>query len=484
MYDRDVKAENKETLDRLVQAIERLAEIHAKDRKGEDNGNKELLDWLKKNNGNKELLDWLKKNNGNKELLDWLKKNNDGRATREVPTSDDRADVLRTTRGRISAAGGGTGIDELDASVSRINSMFRAMQGDMGGFQKSLVSSLKWGERASELAKAFVKAPAEEFSQAEVSLKEAKKMLLNRVTTEKGGSEGMAEYFKQLSPDAERIEFHRKWMPYDEAVKQATQEKEEELLKRVRAEPRKRNENNGLAVPPPPGAEAANSVTGSQLAKIVTTTLIGARMATVGTIEYNRRFQNFDGVLATDYAMFEQGNLLRDMRHAKKIAPSVQKLLESETNFRDTMAPLKELGSNFYNTALSGANRGIDILMTPISKLAKVINNSSNRMKGLWDETVEGAATGSTIGSILGGVIGFAMGGVKGAVRGAIVGGAWGVGIGAAEGFGTELLTERRRKELDRIIGDPDDKSKKGMIGTFANDLLSRPLAPPRKFIP
>jgi hypothetical protein len=456
MYDRDAKAENKEQLERLLVAIERLAETHAKDRKGEDNSNKELLDWLKKNG--------------------------DSRSVRDVPTSDDRADALRTTQRRTNAIGG-DGEQSLDATtVNRVNSIFKALQGDLGGFQRTISSIANWGERATKIVN-NLQSITPDTTEGEINLKQAKKELLGKLSSEKGGSDGLKEYFKQLSPDPERIEFHRQWMTYDEAVKQATKEKEDALLKRVRSLPRKQAEDNGLLVPPPPGSNTS-PIDGTGLAKIVTTAVIGARLATVGTIEGNRQYQMLDAGLATNYAMFNQKQLLTDMKYARNISPSLRQLLDSEGGLQSTLEPIKSLGATFSNNALSGITQAFDIMLTPVSALSKEINGASNKTKGMWEEVVDKASLFATVGSTVGGIAGLLTGGVGGAIRGAALGGAIGAGFGGVSGAGLELVTERRRKELDKIIGDPNDKSKRGMIGTFANDLVSLPLCPPRRFVP
>lgn len=463
MYDRDVKAENKETLDRLVQAIERLAEIHAKDRKGEDNGNKELLDWLKKNNGT---------------------------AVKEVPASDDRADVLKTTRSRIGSAAG-DGAQGLDyTTINRINSMFRALQGDLGGFQRTIASAVTWGQRATKIVESL-KSVTPGTTEGEITLKQAKQELLSKLTSQKGGSDGLKEYFDQLQPDPQRIEYHRQWMTYDEALKQATNEKEDALLKRARSQPRKQAEDNGLLVPPPPGTSKGVDV--ASLTRIATTVALTAAPIVAGkminslansTIEGNRPYQMLNANLATDYAMFNQKNLITDMRYARNISPAMQQLLQSEAAFKSTMEPIKSLGTSMSASVLSGAVDAFDLLTKPVSAVAKAINEANNTTKGLQDEALNKAGAGAFLGALGGGIAGFFAGGPFGAIAGA----AWGAGAGAAGGaaigIAGEAIGQARKNELDRIMGDPNDLSKKGMIGTFASDLLTRPLAPPRKFIP
>jgi hypothetical protein len=462
MYDRDVKAENKEQLDRLVQAIERLAEIHAKDRKGEDGSNKELLDWLKRNGND--------------------------RGVKEVPASDDRAEVLKTTRRGGSA--GGDGAQELDfQTINRINSAFRALQGDLGGFQRTISSAVTWGERASKVAASLSQVTAE-FDPSKTTLKQAKSDLLSQLTGERGGSAGLAEYFKQLSPDTDRIEYHRQHMPYDEAVKQATREKEEALLKRARSKLVEKKEDNGLLVPPPPGSSAGMDV--ASLAKIATTVALTAAPIVAGkmihslatsTIEGNRPFQMLNANLATDYAMFEQGNLLTNMRYARNISPAIQQLLQSESAFKSTLEPIRSLGTSMSSSLLSGAVDAFDLLTKPISAVAKAINSADNTTKALQEEAGRGAGLGSALGAILGGGAGLITAGPVGAFFGALYGAGAGAAGGAAIGIAGEAIGKARKEELDRITGDEKDLSRKGMIATFADDLVRVPLCPPQRFI-
>ncbi|HQR07038.1 MAG TPA: hypothetical protein PLN21_09460 [Gemmatales bacterium] len=462
MYDRDVKAENKEQLDRLVQAIERLAEIHAKDREGEDNSNKELLDWLKKNNE---------------------------RTVKEVPASDDRAEVLKTVR-RTNAAGG-DGAQELDYStISRINSMFRALQGDLGGFQRTIVSAVTWDERATKIVN-NLQSITPGTTEGEITLKQAKKDLLGKLTSEKGGSEGLKEYFNQLAPDPQRIEYHRQWMSYDEAMEEAAQEKEDEILKRAKSQPRKKDDN-GLLVPPPPGSSTGMDV--ASLAKVATTVALTAAPIVAGkminamansTIEGNRQYQMLNANLATDYAMFNQKNLITDMKYARNISPAMQQLLQSEAAFNSTMEPIKSLGTSMSSSVLSGAVDAFELLAKPISAVAKAINGTDNKAKALQEEAMNKAGLGSVLGAIGGGIAGFFAGGPLGAIGGAAWGAGFGAAGGAAIGIAGEAIGEARKKELDRIIGnDPNDTSKKGMIGMFANELVTSPICPPRKFVP
>jgi hypothetical protein len=121
MYKRDANVEMKETLERLGQAVDKFAEVHAKDRDAKDDSNKEILEFLKKGGA---------------------------RDVKDVPASDLRADqLLRMPRGTAGTTEG------MNApSFAQFNTAVRAATGDLGAFQRSIFFAAEATTRAKLIA--------------------------------------------------------------------------------------------------------------------------------------------------------------------------------------------------------------------------------------------------------------------------------------------------------------------------------------------
>ncbi|HQR41582.1 MAG TPA: hypothetical protein PLX97_02835 [Gemmatales bacterium] len=464
MYQRDVSAELKEEIGRLAVALDRLAEVHAKDRGVKDEAARETLEWLKRN--------------GAKDI-------------KEVPASDDRADELKTSyvRRGVSPAGGLGDSGGIDfTTINRLNSAFRALQGDVGGFQRTLAAASHWGSKAMGLAEKLQESTSSD-STKPLNLKQAKINTINKLLDEKGLSAGIAEYFNTAGPRVSDIEESRKYMGYDEALKEAQKKSDERLLSKAKqaAKPAP-PKDNGLLVPPPPGT-ISGGLDVAALAKIATTTALIAAPIVAGKmiqasamsqIEGARPFQMLDAGLATSFAMYDQKNLVTKMRQARGISSSMDQLLGSEARFQETLEPIKTAASNAWSSFTSGGVDLLNTLLKPISWLAKG-DRKSNRDRALDQQAWNGASIGAWIGGAIGGLGGLFFGGV-GAIPGAMWGAAAGGGIGFATGGFEEMITERRKKELDKIIGD--GQKHKGMIDIFAMELENKGVCPPRKFVP
>jgi hypothetical protein len=463
MYDRDKKVENAETLERLLIAMDRLIEVVSK-----EESSKAILDSLK--------------DKGAKDV-------------KTVPTSDVRADDIKINRPSSSSGRAGSGVADINYStINRLNTAFRALQGDLGAFQKTLMNSVVWGNKAQALATKVAGYSAEQISPIK-SYKQAERWFLDKHEKGEGGLAGAYKSLgDRLAPDGEKLfEFLKQGFDPKSAGKVLTQRNKEALIAEAQ-----RATMGPVVKPGTPGAGGAAAIIGGldmgALARVAATVALGAAPIVLGKlihagalnqIEGNRPYSMLNGQLATDYAQYDMNKLLTGMRYAKGISPSMKRLLENESEFQKTLEPIQVAGGSIVNTILSGGTKAINTLLSPVSKVASFYNKLSNRWKGIIDEGLEDASEGATAGAILGGIVGLVT---TRSLKGTLQGAAWGSLIGGAAGatYGTvaEAITERRRKELDNIMGDPNDAAKRGMIGKFALEILQVPVCPPRRFVP
>lgn len=457
MYERDKNVEKAESLERLLIAMERLTEVVAK-----DETSKEILSSLKEK--------------GAKDV-------------KEVPSSDARADEIRysrmpsTSRGPSEAAG-----EEFNfTTVRRLNDAFKALGGDVGAFQRTLVTASQSGQRLKAIFDNPNLADKASGGETPMSLKAFRDKYI--------GDMGPGAYMNKMQPDMAWVKNAiASGTLFNDAMKEANNRAKDKFSNEVMLAHMDYKEKlrNQPIRPGQPGSGGRAAILEGQdissLARIASVTAIAAAPLVLGRlvqagamaqIEGSRPFGMLNGNVATDFAMYDVNRMMGNMRVAKGISPSLSKLLNSETEFQKTMEPLRVLSNNFTNSLLDGGVSLINTVMKPVSGIAKFLNEQNDRTRAIHEEAAAGAGIGAILGGLAGGIGGFFLGGV-GAIPGALWGAAAGGGIGAAAGGLNEAVSERRMKELR----DAKNIPHKGHIDAFAMEIQATPVCPPRRFVP
>lgn len=457
MYSRDKNVEKAESLERLLIAMDRLTEVVAK-----DETSKEILASLK--------------DKGAKDV-------------KEVPSSDVRADEIRYSRMPSTSRGpSGDSAEQFNfTTMRRLNDAFKSLGGDLGAFQRTLVTAGQSGHRLKAIFDNPNLADKASGGESPLSLKAFREKYI--------GDMGQAAYMNKMQPDMAWVNNALKsGTSFNDAMKEANNRAKDKFSNEVMLAHMDYKEKlrQSPIRPGQPGSGGRAAVLEGQdissLARIATVTAIAAAPLVLGKlvqagamaqIEGSRPFGMLNGNVATDFAMYDVNRMMGNMRVAKGISPSLSKLLESETDFQKTMEPLRTFGGNAINSFLSGSVDVVNAILKPVSNMANIINEDK-KAKAILEEALSGAGMGATIGGILGGAAGSILGpggAIAGAVWGAAAGGAGGAAIG---GIG-EAIGERRMRELqDKAINKPH----KLHISGFAIEIEMSKVCPPRRFVP
>lgn len=483
MYQRDVAAENKETLERLVMALDELTRVVSK-----DDTSRTILDVLKEK--------------GAKDV-------------KEIPASDGQAEEIKTryrSGGGGGQAGGTRGAEFQDwnlTTLARLNQAFRALQGDLGAFQRTLVNAAHWGNQAlnagrvaesvastvTEAAKpkpVYRKATDEEIEAAMKDaaskgmsgmemLKVAEKLAKQGIEVTPEAGDVANQVAQNIKTTAGQTVTPQAAGKVSDIVNEISVEKTDGLVKTIKTV------GGTLGFSTQTLAAAASSVA-LAAAPVVIAKFISSRA--LNQINELRPFQMLNSNIATSFAQYDVNRLMMNMRIGRGISASTASLLASQTEFDKTMEPIRVTGTNFTNSLITGGLNAVSNILTPINMLSDLISKNK-RDQQVWDEALNAAGQGGVWGTLLGGIAGAfagAPGGVLGMIVGAAKGAAWGGGIGAAGGFlmgGVgEIIGERRMKELASIAGDKNATWNRGMINNFVRDIQLRGITPPRAFIP
>lgn len=458
MYDRDKKAEMGEQLAALNSALDRLADVVAK-----DDTSKSILDVLKEKGGT-------------------------GKEYKDVPlAAEDRANELHPVTRQKKR-----GIADVDtplnySTMNRLNNVFKALTGDLGAFQKTIMNSVVWGNKAAGLSRGLAQVTPDMLNTSPIkNYKQAEKAFLDKAIAEKGLVEGYRSLGDRLAPSGEDLlKFLQAGFDPKDAGKVLTQRKKDELLKEMQEATRPRSPVPSSG----PGARGAAAIAGgvdvAMLARVAATTaliaapMVAGKLIQAGAlhqIETNRPFAMLNPQLATNYALYDQEKLLSGMRYAKGISSSMANLFRSETEFQKTLEPFKVLGTKTTNAFLTGSLDIINSVTKPVSNFAKKLANGKNPEE--YQAVLEEMSFWGLAGAGLGAVGGWFVGGPMGAIRGAAAGYAGGAAIGGAG----ELIGHKREEELRKMLNE--ESKHKGMLDLFSLQLEAKGVGPAREFVP
>jgi len=369
MYQRDVAAENKETLERLVMALDELTRVVSK-----DDTSRTILDVLKEK--------------GAKDV-------------KEIPASDGQAEEIKTryrSGGGGGQAGGTRGAEFQDwnlTTLARLNQAFRALQGDLGAFQRTLVNAAHWGNQAlnagrvaesvastvTEAAKpkpVYRKATDEEI---EAAMKDAASKGMSGMEMLKV-AEKLAKQGIEVTPEAGSVADRVSKGIKETADKIATPTAKEESTQ----EPEKKDINDKIAdgirkVAKTLGVSTQTLANVAKAVSIISIPSVMGRLATGlsnWTIqETGQRFGRYSPEIASVSAQYEMSKVLRDMRIAPQISESAKDLITSKQGLDRTLEPIEILGKNLWNRSVTLLNDFTSAILTPVSWVAEKINQAT-----------------------------------------------------------------------------------------------------------
>lgn len=424
MYQRDKNVEKAESLERLLIALDRLTEVVAK-----DETSKEILASLK--------------DKGAKDV-------------KEVPSSDVRADEIRysrmpsTSRGPSEAAG-----EEFNfTTVRRLNDAFKALGGDVGAFQRTLVTASQSGQRLKAIFDNPNLADKASGGETPMSLKAFRDKYI--------GDMGPGAYMNKMQPDMAWVkQAVSSGTLFNDAMKEANNRSKDRFSNEVMLAHMDYKEKlrNQPIRPGQPGSGGRAAILEGQdissLARIASVTAIAAAPLVLGRlvqagamaqIEGSRPFGMLNGNVATDFAMYDVNRMMGNMRVAKGISPSLSKLLESETDFQKTMEPIRTMGNNIANTMLAA---GVDLLNT-VMKPVSWLSDALNKLPKGHDKSPTDIFTDWFVGTL---------------------GRPW----GKMKQDDIDKMNELNKRNPDRA---------KGIIDAFAREIEKQPICPPRRFVP
>lgn len=469
MYGRDKNVEKSETLERLLAALDKLTEVVAK-----DETSKEILASLK---------------------------DKGAVAVKETPAADVRADEIRYARtpSSIRGRGGngdGTGDDGDGFNLStmrRLNDAFKALGGDVGAFQRTLVTATGAGTRLKAIlddpnlaAKAMGGG-----GSAAMSLKDFRSKYI--------GDLGVNAYMNKTQPDMAWVnQAVSRGILYNDAIKQANERANEKFEAEVKDKyssykNQLGNSNSPLNLPRgnQPGARGVTAIMEGEglatITRIAATVAVGAAPIVLGKlvhqgaiaqIESHRPFSHINPQMAADFAMYDVNKMMGNMRVARGLSPSLRGLMESETALSQTLEPMRVMGGNVWNKFLEGNTDVVNAILSPASKISEVLQATS-KSQAMLQEGSKMAGTGSIIGGILGG-----LAGIPGGLAGIVGGAAWGAGVGGAGGFAAGVLGEGIGERRLRELQDAKNIPHRGMVDIFTAEIEAVAVCPPRRFVP
>jgi hypothetical protein len=426
MYKRDANVEMKETLERLGQAVDKFAEVHAKDRDAKDDSSKEILEFLKKGGA---------------------------RDVKDVPAADLRADqLLRMPRGTVGMTGSAGALDFT--SFTRFNTAVRAATGDLGAFQRSIFHTAAATTRARSLTErlavvneAIANAPTKYRAAGDDDITKLVNFMVGRGSTPDAMTKAMNLVGKyglpggEKSPSGERVFEIISDERYAKRAKAAAAWVEQGKTAKLTAEAQRL------------GASATSmrmaigfGVTAAMVAApFVLGHLINSK--TLQRIEEKRPLANLDAGMATGYAQFGLNRLLVDMKHARGIGPSMNRLLGAQAEFEKTLEPIRTFSTKVQNRILAGGTSIMNTILRPFSKLTEELNKQKDNGVDDFLDQME-------------------------------------AGLNEVQIFGPHLAM--MMKGFRAMAKDEELKPMKdgGPLGAFALNIQAQPVAPPQRFVP
>jgi hypothetical protein len=353
MYKRDANVEMKETLERLGQAVDKFAEVHAKDRDAKDDSNKEILEFLKKGGA---------------------------RDVKDVPAADLRADhLLRMPRGGVAVTGSAGALDFT--SFTRFNTAVRAATGDLGAFQRSIFHTAAATTRARSLTErlavvneAIANAPTKYRAAGDDDITKLVNFMVGRGSTPDAMTKAMNLVGKYGLPGSEKS-------PSGERVFEIVSD--EKYAKRARAAAAWEEKGKTAKLTEEAkrlAGQAANVQTAVRLgitAAAVALPVVAAKMINKMSddqIKAKRPLAAFDGQLAHAYAQYDVNRIMTNIRHAQGISGSMSDLLKSRAAFERTVEPIQTLADNAKNTVLATGTRIQTSIIKPFALMADRLN--------------------------------------------------------------------------------------------------------------
>lgn len=367
MYKRDATAEMKETLERLSIAVDKFAEVHAKDRDAKEDSGRELLEFLKKGGA---------------------------REVKEVPAADMRADqLMRQPGGR---RGLGTFADQTInfSTFFRLQTAVRALSGDFTAFQRTIFNTMAYANRAHAVAERVNAAASTTAAQV---ITKATKTTFRRATDDEIAQAMKDAAAKGLSGEAMMAvaaDLAKKGVPVEGAAAQRATE----IVKAGRggggAGQVKSTMQGTLGGAVASGVRGVTTMSMATLVQAgvavaaVAAPIVLARMINRGTeqqIKDKRPLSRLEGGLALAYAQYDVNTLMTSLRHAQGIRDSMTQLLKDRAAFDRTIEPIQTLTDNVKNNILAFGNRVQSSFLKPFSMLA----DEANRTKPFWDKMTE-----------------------------------------------------------------------------------------------
>lgn len=459
MYQRDKNVEKAESLERILIALDRLADVVAK-----DETSKEILSSLKEK--------------GAKDV-------------RDVPTANDRADEIQYSRTKTRTGGGnGESVDNnslFDPKLfQRLNNSFKALSGDMGGFTRLVSDAAKSGWR-QKLSSHVSGGTLTEMVSPIKGYKDAERWYLDKMEKVTGSLAGAYKALgDKLSPDSNQLfKFLQEGFDPKRSAKILTDRKKESLVAEAVAATGERRPVRGTAAR---GVAALMEGEGlSTWGKIAAGIAISAapivlgklvQAGAVSQIEGARPFAMLNGQMANNFAMYDVNKMFGNMRIARGISSSVQSLMASETEFSRTMEPIKILSSNVVNRFLEGGLDMVSGVLKPMSNIARVLGEDK-RSQAILQEMGSGAGIGAFWGTILGG-----LAGIPGGPAGIAAGAAWGAAAGGVGGATIGGVGEAIGGARAKALQEMKDLPHKTMIDVFATSIEAKPVCPAQRFVP
>lgn len=355
MYSRDKNVERAESLERIAALLDKLTEVVAK-----DETSKEILASLKEK--------------GAKDV-------------EPAPVSGQRAEEIQSTYSKTRRQGEAG--DQLQFNhMRRLNDAFRALGGDMGAFQRTLVSTVNISKRTQDMfntpggLSATIETP--------MSLKAFK----NKYIADMG-----AEYFNKVSPDREWLnKALGRGMDFNTAMREATDRVQSRFDREVSSkygEYKDAFKATPRAVPLPPSSQPgmgdiSNVARIAAITAVVAAPIIMTKLAyasATAQIEGTRdRFGGFNPAIGTALAQYDLNSLTRDMRIAPQVSRTFREMVGSKMELDKVMEPIDILGENLKNRMSTIWNKMSSVLMTPVNWLADKVNKGFDWLDGIGGE--------------------------------------------------------------------------------------------------